>query len=60
MHLFEVALGGLLVAACLQMFLAIARRSDRRRRAYVTYRTYVDERDSLARFRRIMGGSSRG
>jgi hypothetical protein len=60
MYLLEVALAGVLITACLQIFLTIARRSDRQRRAYFTYRVHVDERDSLARFHRIMGVSTRG
>jgi len=55
---FEIALVGLLVASCL-LILAIARRIQRRRRTYNKYRVHTDERDTLARFRRTMGRSTR-
>jgi hypothetical protein len=59
MWLIEAALGGLLIASCLLMLLAIARRIQRRRRTCIKYRAYADERDTLARFRRIMGRSTK-
>jgi hypothetical protein len=55
MYPFEVAVGGLLVISCLLTVLAIARRNQKRRRTSMKYRAPVDERDTLARFRRTMG-----
>jgi len=59
MYPIEVTLGGLLAVCCLLIFLALARRNQKRRRTNIKYRVHVDERDTLARFRRIMGRSSR-
>jgi len=59
LYLFEVGLGGLLAVCCLLIFLAIARRYQRRRRNCIKYRALDDERDTLARFRRIMGRNTR-
>ena len=56
---FEVALSGLLIVACHLIFLAIKQRNKRRRRTSINYHAHVDERDSVARFRKIMGGSTK-
>jgi hypothetical protein len=58
MRLFEYALVGLLAVVCLLTFLAIARRIRKHRRTCIQYRAHIDERDTLARFRRIMGRKS--
>jgi hypothetical protein len=52
---FEIVIGALL-AGCWVVTLAITRRGQRRRRVYPARGSLsFDDRDSLARFRRIMG-----
>jgi hypothetical protein len=53
MYAFDIALIGLVAASCLPL-LASARRNERRRRGYSMHRAHFDDRDSLARFRRII------
>lgn len=55
MYTLEITLSGLLAAAFLPTCLAIARRHERRRPVRILQRANPDDRDSLARFYRIMG-----
>jgi len=54
MYALEIAVVGLVAAACLRTFLAFARRNETRR-AHSMHRGHADDRDSLGRFRRIIG-----
>jgi hypothetical protein len=49
------AIVGLLVLSLALILLTIGRRQERRRRLQLLGRVYFDERDSLDRFRRIVG-----
>jgi hypothetical protein len=51
---FATAIAALLTVSWV-VTLAITRREQRRRRMYATHYPRLDDRDSLARFRRIMG-----
>lgn len=53
MYALDITLIGLVAVACLPALLAFARRNVRRR-AYSMHRGHADDRDGLARFRRII------
>jgi len=55
MYAAEIAIAGVMLVSCLGLFAAMARRNDRRRWAYTLHPAPADDRDSLARFHRIIG-----
>jgi len=56
MYMLEIAIAALLLFALLRVTSAVSRRNERRHHRSLALRgAYVDDRDSLARFHRIVG-----
>ena len=55
MYTLEIAIAAAMLFALLRITSAVSRRHERRQRALSLRHSYVDDRDSLARFHRIVG-----
>ena len=55
MYTLEIAIAALVLFALLRVTVAVSRRTERRQRLLALRGAYVDDRDSLARFHRIVG-----
>lgn len=55
MYTLEIAIAALAVLAALPLTSVVSRRQEKRQRALAVRSAYVDDRDSLARFYRIVG-----